>query len=502
VAQPGRRLAERVAHSHDWGSIADGRLLLGGGMELEMDHDEELQDAARRGDVALAEYALQQGASSHAVTPIGLCALHFAAQNGHDLLCELLLEEGADPNPEDKHGRTPIQLAAVRGHDATVELLKEHGAELTDELREKMEAAVFKRQHRVQHIHSIHQGDVEAARAAQRRRERIERQRHHRKKLRNQQASITMDEIDERDAQQVVDWWSAPQKNIAKVTRMYARPTYVTVPDDRSNGTTTKRVPFDQADALVDDSGWPKHVTRNGEKPSPYPCLCVSTPCTGKGMRADELGDIGGPGLRIYFFLLSFLYSAFFVMAVLSTPSVVLNSDDSMFNRSEAGRYSSAMAETTLGNVEIDLSTLASGEWFGHKLWTISTLEAVGSLVMLAMVLRASGQMNKIAKEVDTSGCTMGDYTVMVSPTEEWSFYAGVSKKKQRQLIADVEETLERDIIGSQIAEINGEPCIWVAWGAFAYRPVPAFCSLQPLTRTMFACLWLSLTRAHRLGAR
>ena len=122
-----------------------------------MDPDEELQDAARRGDVALAEHALRQGARTQAVTTIGLRALHFAAQNGHDLLCELLLEEGADPNPEDKHGRTPIQLAAVRGHEATVGLLKEHGAELTDELQEKMEAAVFKRQHRVQHIHSVHQ---------------------------------------------------------------------------------------------------------------------------------------------------------------------------------------------------------------------------------------------------------------------------------------------------------------------------------------------------------
>ena len=65
----------------------------------------------------------------------------------------------------------------------------------------------------------------------------------------------------------------------------------------------------------------------------------------------------------------------------------------------------------------------------------------------------------------------MGDYTVMVSPTEQWTFYASVNKKTQKQLIADVEEALEREISGSQIAEINGEPCIWVAWGPFAHRP-------------------------------
>lgn len=455
----------------------------------EMEHDEELRDAARRGDLAAAEHALRQGAGTGAETPIGLCALHFAAQNGHDLLCELLLSWGAEPEPQDKHGRTPIQLAAVRGHEATVELLQTHGAELTDELQAKMEAAVFKRQHRVHQIHLVHQGDAEAARAAQRRRERIERQRHF-KRLRTQRDTNTTDGVEERDTKPVVDWWSTPQEKIAEISRMYARPTYVNVYDDRSGGSGTKRVPFDKADALLDDSGWPKALTRNGDSPSPYPCLCVSTPCAGKGMSADEFGDIGGAGLRLYFFLLSFLCFAFFVMAVLATPSVFLNAADSMYNHSEAGRYSSAMAETTLGNVKMDLNTLTSGEVFGHKLWVISTLEAVGSLFLLVMVLRASGQMKKIAKEVDRSGCTMGDYTVMVSPAGEWSLYAGSGKQKQKQLIEDVEETLEREIRGSQIAEINGEPCIWVAWGMFVctkYRS--AYFGPQLLRRMALVCL-------------
>lgn len=443
-----------------------------GGAWHEMDPDEQLRDAARRGDLAQAEDALRQGANSCATSPpIGLCALHFAAQNGHDLLCELLLADSVDADPQDKHGRTPIQLAAVRGHVATVELLQEHGAELTEDFRKTMDDAVFRRCNRVHQIHLVHEGNVEAARATQRRRERIERQRQ-RKKLMKQDETIA-GELEERDTKPVVDWWSEPKRRIAEVSRLYARPTYVKVYDDQSNGSHTKRVPFDTADALLDRSGWPKAQSKNGEVPQPYPCLCVSTPCN-HGMKPDELGDIGGPGLRLYFFLLSFLYSAFFVMAVLSTPSVVINSDGNMYNHSEAARYGSTMAKTTLGNVDIDLTVLASGQWFGHKLWAISLMEAVGSLVMLAMVLRASGQMNKIAKDVDKSACTMGDYTVMVAPAGRWSFYTSVGKQKQKQLVEDVEETLEREISGSQIAELNGEPCIWIAWGMFVctnHRP-------------------------------
>jgi hypothetical protein len=432
-----------------------------------MDPDEELHDAARRGDLAAAHHAVDAGANAHTKSPIGLCALHFAAQNGHDLLCEFLLEETRDAGPRDKYGRTPIHMAAVRGHEATVQLLCRHGAELSADLQEKMEAAVFKRKHRVRHIESLHAGDVESARAAQRRRERIQRQRERKKQVEQDLSAATarVDELEEeRDEKPVVDWWSEPRREVAEVSRLYARPTFLMAPDEETAGAATKRVPFDRADAALDDAGWPTAQTKRGETPSAYPCLCVSTPCTGKAMDVDEMGTIGGTGLRLYFFLLSFLYTAFFVMAVLTTPSVILNKEDTMYNHPEAARYSSGMAETTLGNVAMDTTTLQSDKMFGHKLWTISTLEACGSLIMLAMVLRASGQMNKIVEKVDRSGCTMGDYTVMVQPAGEWSFYAGVGKKKQQQLIEDVEETLERTIKDSQIAEIGGEPCIWIAW--------------------------------------
>ena len=126
-------------------------------------------------------------------------------------------------------------------------------------------------------------------------------------------------------------------------------------------------------------------------------------------------------------------------MAVLSTPSVFLNANDGMFNQSEAARYTSTLAETTLGNIVMNSTMLESGEFFGHKLWTISTLEAIGSLIMLGMVLRASSRMNHIVEEVDKSGVTMGDYTVIVQPSSEWTLYAGLKKQNEGQLLKDVE---------------------------------------------------------------
>lgn len=56
----------------------------------------------------------------------------------------------------------------------------------------------------------------------------------------------------------------------------------------------------------------------------------------------------------------------------------------------------------------------SGGGILAHKLWTVSTMEAIGSLFMLFMVLRASKRMGKIVENTDKSAVTMSDYTVMV----------------------------------------------------------------------------------------
>lgn len=335
-------------------------------------------------------------------------------------------------------------------------------------------------------------------------------------------------DVEERDQKPVVDWSSPPDAQIARVSRLYARPTYVlqtehqpvdfwlrldghdhglqmgaggeiakVLPDGlaAANGVTSthslvkvgrqrivpdmpaaevqalietrpvflefvggrmenpKRIVFDRADAKLDEKGWPTEVATNGQEPKPYPCCCLDV---------DELGMIGGVGMRLYFYLLSFLCWVFFAMAVVTTPSVVYMKDDNMYNHSEAMRYRTTLAETTLGNVKTPIEELQSSGVLTHKLWKISTAEALGSLVMLCMVLRASKAMARLVEKVDQDSVTMSDYTVLVEPCKPWKCYQSVGKNKSQQLIADLRVALES--IGGQLAEINDEPCIWVAW--------------------------------------
>jgi hypothetical protein len=338
-------------------------------------------------------------------------------------------------------------------------------------------------------------------------------------------------DVQERDQKPVVDWVSPPQAEIARVSRLYARPTYVMQtmhppvefwlePDDppdhglhlqaggaianvsdgsmaAANGVTVthtlvkvgstriaagmsaaeitalvearpvllkfkggpmetpRRLVFDKADAKLDAKGWPTEETISGQKPKPYPCCRLDV---------DELGTIGGIGMRLYFYLLHFLCGAFFVMAVLTTPSIILMKNDDMYNHSEAARYRTALAETTLGNVKSPLEELQNGALLSHKLWTISGVEALGSLIMLVMVLRASKQMARLVEDVDRAAVTMGDYTVVVEPQSPWDEYKSVGKAKRQQLLDDLERALEQAVPNAELAEIEGQACIWIGW--------------------------------------
>ena len=68
-------------------------------------------------------------------------------------------------------------------------------------------------------------------------------------------------------------------------------------------GKTKKRLVFDKVDATLDGQGWKTGVAKDGQQPQPYPF----------DLDVDEMGTIGGVGLRLYFFLISFLCKAFVV---------------------------------------------------------------------------------------------------------------------------------------------------------------------------------------------
>ncbi|MDI1483308.1 ankyrin repeat domain-containing protein [Polyangium sp. y55x31] len=104
--------------------------------------DEELLDAASRGDEARVTDALARGANVDAtrvyttsvdreVLEGTTSALMLAIMNGHDCVAELLIDRGADPDQADElTRRTPLVEAAARGEISVVEALIDAGASL------------------------------------------------------------------------------------------------------------------------------------------------------------------------------------------------------------------------------------------------------------------------------------------------------------------------------------------------------------------------------------
>ncbi|MCB9593152.1 MAG: ankyrin repeat domain-containing protein [Sandaracinaceae bacterium] len=85
-----------------------------------------LHVAAKRGQAAVAELLLAQGADVHGPTHGGgWTPIVHAAYRGHLEVVRLLIERGADVT---EAGGDPIHFAGQRGHRAVCKLLVEHGA--------------------------------------------------------------------------------------------------------------------------------------------------------------------------------------------------------------------------------------------------------------------------------------------------------------------------------------------------------------------------------------
>lgn len=227
---------------------------------------------------------------------------------------------------------------------------------------------------------------------------------------------------------------------------------------------TPDRVVFDPKEAKTDAEGWPMLLAKDNQKPESFAFKFFDD------QLINDMGQIGGVGLRLYFYLLQFLVKAFVVMAILATPSVIIAYKGTMYTHDEATHYKSTMAQTTLGNVAASDEELDASTFFGHSLWTLSLLEACGSLYLLYMVLRAHHEMKEIVDKVDEATVTMSDYTVMVQPKVDggWTKYASKKKAKEADLLRDVEKALQGADEGAEIAELKDEDklkkCIWVAW--------------------------------------
>jgi len=89
-----------------------------------------LHEAARRGNIEIVRYLLQNGADINSKNYNGLTPLHIAAYCGENIIVNTLISEGAKVNIKAKDNITPLHSAASMGHQDTVELLIKNGAEV------------------------------------------------------------------------------------------------------------------------------------------------------------------------------------------------------------------------------------------------------------------------------------------------------------------------------------------------------------------------------------
>jgi hypothetical protein len=96
--------------------------------------NEQLFEAARKGDVATVKALLDGGVDVNTKFRYGATALSYASDKGHLEVVKLLLERKADVNVKDTfYGATPIIWAAQKGHAKVVEALIAGGAEGRDD---------------------------------------------------------------------------------------------------------------------------------------------------------------------------------------------------------------------------------------------------------------------------------------------------------------------------------------------------------------------------------
>jgi uncharacterized protein len=91
--------------------------------------NEELCNAAGRGDVAEIERQIAAGADPNALVN-DLTPLQRAAQNGHVAAIAALVKAGARVDGADSYGQTPLMWAAAKDHTAVIDTLVAAGADV------------------------------------------------------------------------------------------------------------------------------------------------------------------------------------------------------------------------------------------------------------------------------------------------------------------------------------------------------------------------------------
>jgi ankyrin repeat protein len=99
-------------------------------LDLIVNHNRDLIDAGRHGELGRLRALLAGGADASAADQYGSTPLHAAASWNDRAVAELLLNHGADVNARDWEGATPLLIAAAFGDKAMIGLLLDRGADV------------------------------------------------------------------------------------------------------------------------------------------------------------------------------------------------------------------------------------------------------------------------------------------------------------------------------------------------------------------------------------
>lgn len=109
--------------------------LTAGAQDAKQGLNDQLWEAARKGDALAVKALLDKGADVNAKFRYGATALSYAADKGHFEVVKVLLERGADVNVRDTfYQSTPLQWATGKGHTQIIKALLDKGAEGVDEV--------------------------------------------------------------------------------------------------------------------------------------------------------------------------------------------------------------------------------------------------------------------------------------------------------------------------------------------------------------------------------
>jgi hypothetical protein len=115
---------------------------------LAPDREEDLREAARRGDLARVRSLLDEGVAVDAKNRYGATALFFAADKGNLPLVELLVERGARVDAADTfYGMTPVARAFSSGQDDVAIFLMKHAVDSGQLDRKSYDMALAQAKH-------------------------------------------------------------------------------------------------------------------------------------------------------------------------------------------------------------------------------------------------------------------------------------------------------------------------------------------------------------------